>query len=141
MNSHFAIIAQDNDLPLFEAKFPLPVSKEKSADEPEMSQFILHASLDMLERVQWSINQPYLQVIDRYGEWHVSAYIAPCGERFLLLHKIKGGLDDGQVKQFFTECSEIYYRHSINPFFMRNRPIESSSFSNRIYTISRRYFK
>lgn len=57
----------------------------------EINPFIVHASLDVVEDVQWTTNQLYLKVVDNYYGYMISAMCTAGNIRFLLLHKPGGG--------------------------------------------------
>ena len=103
-----------------------------------LHQFIAHASLDMVERMAPTVNGPYLKVVDRYGEWLVSAFIASSGDRLLLLHDARN--EDG-IRQFFAEAHELWTRLSLNPFYTNGAPIESGPFEVKIRLMGKRYLE
>ncbi|KAI5277852.1 TRAPP subunit, partial [Ascosphaera acerosa] len=59
-----------------------------------MNQFMVHASLDVLEEVQWTNGAMYLKHIDTYSpsSCYISAFVTGSGARFLLLHQPHTGL-------------------------------------------------
>jgi hypothetical protein len=70
----------------------------------------------MVDELRWSpttsstaSSSPYLKVVDRYGEWLVSAYLCPSGERLMLLHDVKS---EDAIKQFLFEASEYLMKAS-----------------------------
>lgn len=72
----------------------------------------------MVDELRWaspagSSSSPYLKVVDRYGEWLVSAYLCPSGERLMLLHDVKS---EDAIKQFLFEASEYLMKaiHVLN---------------------------
>ncbi|KAI5302321.1 hypothetical protein KEM56_000800, partial [Ascosphaera pollenicola] len=54
-----------------------------------MNQFMIHASLDILEELQWTNGAMYLKNIDSYSpsSCYISAFLTGSGARFLLLHQ------------------------------------------------------
>ena len=68
-----------------------------------ISQFTLHASLDMVDLAVWSSPSTYLKVVDRHNEQLVSAYVTPGGARFLVLHDARN--EDG-IRAFCTEVDD-----------------------------------
>jgi trafficking protein particle complex subunit 2 len=101
MNSYFVIVSP-LDAPLYECEYG-PLLKEKT-DAKHLNQFILHASLDILDEQITTTQQNYLKIIDKFNEWFVSAYITVSGTRLLLLHDLQNV--DG--------VREVYRRYAIS---------------------------
>lgn len=60
----FMIVSKD-DYPVFE----LPIDNlVKRKDYVQLHDFIMHASLDMIDQMQWSTNNMYLKTVDRFNE-------------------------------------------------------------------------
>jgi hypothetical protein len=134
MNAYFAIVARD-DRPLFEAEFFRPDYLTKLENERYLHQFIAHAALDMVDAVMWNSNNAYLKVVDRYGDWLVSAYLAATGARFLLLHDVRA---EEPIRSFFAEAHELYTKYTLNPFYEPDAPISSGSFEVKIRLYAKR---
>lgn len=92
----------------------------------------------MVEQIMPSLNSHYLKVVDRYGEWLVSAFIASSGDRFLLLHDVRN--EDG-IRQFFTEAHELWTRFSLNPFYRSGELVDSGPFEVKVRLIGKRYLE
>ena len=77
----FTIVGKSE--PLFEAELIPPSSGSQPAATTDelayLHQFVLHASLDMVQSSMWSNNSNFLRVIDRFNTLLVSAYITPGG--------------------------------------------------------------
>ena len=56
----------------------------------------------------------FLRVVDRFNSLLVSAFITPGGTVMLLLHN--GRAPEESVRSFFTEASELFAKHIMNPF-------------------------
>ncbi|OKL61488.1 hypothetical protein UA08_03632 [Talaromyces atroroseus] len=95
MSYYFTIISP-TDVPLFNltfgtskaggdgiARFRFPESAQY------MNQFIVHASLDIVEETQWTNGALYLKHVDTYPPTasFISAFLTPSGTRFILLHQ------------------------------------------------------
>lgn len=105
-------------------------------NERTLHQFIAHAALDMVDVTMWNNAASYLKVIDRYGEWMVSVYLASSGERFLLLHDIR---NEDSIKQFFLEAHELFIKYTLNPFYSRNSPILAGPFEVKIRLLAKKF--
>ncbi|MCJ1240752.1 TRAPP subunit [Varicellaria rhodocarpa] len=90
MSYYFCIIGT-KDNPLFElefgtfkqggdgvARFP--------AEARRLNPFIVHASLDVVEEIQWLNSQMYLKRVDHFASSHVSCFLTPTSTKFMLLH-------------------------------------------------------
>ncbi|CAF9927028.1 MAG: hypothetical protein GOMPHAMPRED_004296 [Gomphillus americanus] len=90
MSYYFCIIGS-RDNPLFELEFG--TSKQGGdgiarfpPEARQLNPFVLHASLDVVEEVQWINPQMYLKRIDHFGSSQVSCFLTPTSTKFLLLH-------------------------------------------------------
>ncbi|KAI3662008.1 hypothetical protein MP638_005456 [Amoeboaphelidium occidentale] len=115
---------------------------QTGGDYRHLNQFIVHASLDVMDSLQFSTaagNSCYLRVIDKFNEFNISGYVTLSGVRFMLLHEF--GPDDS-VKSFFQECHELYIKLLMNPFYdcsveaFRHNPV----FDNRVKGLVKKYF-
>ncbi|KAI4106950.1 MAG: hypothetical protein L6R37_001949 [Teloschistes peruensis] len=89
--SYYFCIVNTRDQPTFELEFG--TSKQGGDGVPRFTQearnlnpFIMHASLDYVDELQWHTNQMYLKRIDHFASSHISAFLTPISTRFLLLH-------------------------------------------------------
>ncbi|MCJ1290522.1 TRAPP subunit [Xylographa carneopallida] len=90
MSYYFCIIGT-KDNPLFELEFG--TSKQGGdgiarfpTEARQLNPFIVHASLDIVEEVQWLNSQMYLKRVDHYASSHVSCFLTPTSVKFMLLH-------------------------------------------------------
>jgi hypothetical protein len=110
-----------------------PTQREELA---RAAQFILHASLDMVDMNMWATPSTYLKVVDRHSEQLVSAYVTPGGLRFLVLHETRN--EEG-IRAFATEVHELYAKLALNPFYTPGTRIESKDFDARVRACARRH--
>ncbi|KAI9819074.1 MAG: TRAPP subunit [Phylliscum demangeonii] len=94
MSYYFTIIGT-KDNPLFEYEFGTSKAggdgQARFAEQARhMNQFIVHASLDIVEEVQWASGNMYLKCIDRFYNNHVSCFLTGGNIKFLLLHAPTG---------------------------------------------------
>ncbi|GAA6028235.1 hypothetical protein JCM8097_006931 [Rhodosporidiobolus ruineniae] len=99
-------------------------------------QLVAHASLDVVEDVQWTNGGMYLKSIDKFQEWTVSAWLTPGGVKIILLHELKN--DDG-IRLFFQEVWETYVKTLLNPFHELNAPIRNQAFDARIKASAKKH--
>ncbi|RAH50056.1 TRAPP subunit TRS20 [Aspergillus brunneoviolaceus CBS 621.78] len=94
--SYYFTILSPTDVPLFNIAFGTSksggdgIARFRFPDTAQyMNQFIIHSSLDMVEEAQWMNGNMYLKHIDTYppASAYISAFLAPSGARFLLLHQ------------------------------------------------------
>ncbi|KAL1875913.1 hypothetical protein VTK73DRAFT_9768 [Phialemonium thermophilum] len=90
--SYYFVIVGTQDNPLFEYEFG--TSKQGgdgfahfAEQTKHLNQFILHASLDIVEEVQWTNSQMYLKVVDKFFNSYVSCFMTGGNVKFLLLHQ------------------------------------------------------
>ncbi|SCV72111.1 BQ2448_4805 [Microbotryum intermedium] len=99
-------------------------------------QLVAHASLDVVEDVQWTNGAMYLKSIDKFQEWTISVWITPGGVKLILLHEVKN--DDG-IRLFFQETWENYVKTLLNPFHELNSPISSPIFDARVKASAKKH--
>ncbi|KDE09223.1 hypothetical protein MVLG_00544 [Microbotryum lychnidis-dioicae p1A1 Lamole] len=99
-------------------------------------QLVAHASLDVVEDVQWTNGAMYLKSIDKFQEWTISVWITPGGVKLILLHEVKN--DDG-IRLFFQETWENYVKTLLNPFHELNSPINSPVFDARVKASAKKH--
>ncbi|PGH13090.1 hypothetical protein AJ80_06462 [Polytolypa hystricis UAMH7299] len=94
--SYYFTILSPTDVPLFSVAFGTSkaggygVARFRYPDTARyMNQFIVHASLDIVEELQWTNGAMYLKHIDTYppNSAYISAFLTGSGARFLLLHQ------------------------------------------------------
>lgn len=156
MNRIYFVIVGDRGQPVFElelyARDSTPVaamssssaspdSDVKQDDYRNLSQFIAHAALDLVDAHQCVSPQMYLKNVDRFNEWSVSAFLAASGTRFVLLHPLRDEQrkDDAEmIRSFFMAVYECYIKLIMNPLYDPTTPIRSASFRERCAQIARR---
>ena len=132
---YLAIVAK-GDVVIYEAKLPSPPGG-KSQPENQL-QFIVHQALDSLDHKAWSGSSMFLKESDRFNSMPVSAFITAGHIKFMLLHQ--SNLDENSIRQFFQELYLIYIKVAMNPFYLKNTPIESRAFSERVFQAARNHF-
>ncbi|KAI5299110.1 TRAPP subunit [Ascosphaera pollenicola] len=94
--SYYFTILSPTDAPLFSLAFGTSkaggdgIARFRFPDSSRyMNQFMIHASLDILEEIQWTNGALYLKTIDSYSpsSCYISAFLTGSGARFLLLHQ------------------------------------------------------
>eukprot|EP01099_Mayorella_cantabrigiensis_P003094 TRINITY_DN2415_c0_g2_i1.p1 TRINITY_DN2415_c0_g2~~TRINITY_DN2415_c0_g2_i1.p1 ORF type:complete len:147 (+),score=37.19 TRINITY_DN2415_c0_g2_i1:31-441(+) len=131
-SAYLFMIVTKNDNPIYEVEF-MPNPKKENG---HLSQFILHASLDVIEEIVWKNNSTYLKVVDKYNEPLISALVTAGHTKFLLLHDNKN--EDG-IKSFFYEVYELYVKILMNPFYNVTSPISSHTFDSKVKQLARKY--
>ena len=114
-----------------------PLYSLKLSSAAADAEYLLHASLDLVDLAMWSSPGTFLKVVDRHAEQLVSAYVTPGGARLLVLHDARA--DEG-VRAFCAEVHEVYTRLLLNPFYAPGARIESAAFDARVRQLARRYF-
>ncbi|KAL0479739.1 trafficking protein particle complex subunit 2 [Acrasis kona] len=132
--AYFVIVGKE-DCPLYELEFTAQGRKE---DQSQLKQFILHASLDVVEELQWGSKELFLKSVDKFNNFSISAYLTAGYVRFLILFDGERKSDDS-IKQFFTEVHELWVKIQLNPFYELNATIDSPSFESKIKQLVNRY--
>mmetsp|Transcript_15880 Transcript_15880/g.36757 ORF Transcript_15880/g.36757 Transcript_15880/m.36757 type:complete len:142 (+) Transcript_15880:121-546(+) len=122
--------------PLYEAE----IHKRGTAGKPDgsvarQSYFVVHSSLDLVDKATWTSQNMYLKVIDKVNQQYVSVFLTAGNIKFLLLHPGKGEME---IKNFFYEVHDFYIKLSMNPFYRYDTPITSKEFDKRVRVVARR---
>lgn len=134
MGYWYFVIVGKADNPIYEVE----LTPQRKDDQSQLRQFILHASLDMIDEIQWTTNALHLKTIDKFNDFHISGYVTPGYMKLLLLHDEKN--DDG-VRNFFSEVHETFIKVIMNPFYEQNGLIESKNFDTKVKAVAKKYLQ
>jgi trafficking protein particle complex subunit 2 len=169
--SYYFVIISPTDSPLFELTFGTSkaggdgAARFRSGETSRyMNQFIVHASLDVVEEVQWLSSNMWLKVIDSYAPTtsHISCFLTGSNVRFLLLHQPMATptgagsrastisstsiphnptspQTEEAIRQFMTEVFELWLKTSMNPFYRSGNQITSPVFKQRVTAAGRKW--
>ena len=112
----FVIVGRNE--PLFEAEIDTSHSSstagganQQQSSKNELAKrqnyFVLHSSLDMVEKHAWTTNNMYLRVIDNVNKQQISTFLTAANVKFMLLHERKG---EEVIKNFFNEVYGYYVK-------------------------------
>ncbi|RPA75513.1 Sedlin [Ascobolus immersus RN42] len=141
MSSFYFVILGTKDNPLYEAEFGTfkqggdGVSRFRE-EQRHMNQFIAHASLDIVEEIQWNNQSMYLKVVDKFYGVLVSCFLTAGNIKFLLLHEVKS---EDAIRNFFTDVYDLYTKTLMNPFYSVNQTITSPIFDQRVKQVAKKY--
>mmetsp|Transcript_24562 Transcript_24562/g.52314 ORF Transcript_24562/g.52314 Transcript_24562/m.52314 type:complete len:140 (+) Transcript_24562:105-524(+) len=122
--------------PLYEAEIhKRGTTGNTDASVARQSYFVVHSSLDLLDKATWVSQNMYLKVIDKVNQQYVSVFLTAGNVKFLLLHPGKGEIE---IKNFFHEIHDVYVKLSMNPFYRYDTPISSKEFDSRVRSAARR---
>ncbi|SCW01142.1 LAFE_0D06018g1_1 [Lachancea fermentati] len=167
MPCYFAIIGS-RDNPIYEAEFTSPHLNSFPSELKELNPFILHASLDIIEDLQWQSNPQsgvgtntsggflrsrhsnnndncYLSKIDHFYGLAITGYLSYGNMKFVMIHSNSAGnggttqIDDPQVRAFYQEVHELYVKALLNPFYKLNDPITSPVFDSKVRSLAKKY--
>eukprot|EP00126_Sphaerothecum_destruens_P009281 Sdes_comp20479_c0_seq1m14802 len=135
-NCYFIIVGS-HDNPIFEIDFTNNRAESTSKeDHRHLSQFILHAALDIVEETMWTTNSMYLKVVDKFNEWFISSFVTAGHVKFMLLHDVR---NEEAIKSFFNEVHELYIKHILNTFYQPGGFIKSTVFTTKVKNLARKY--
>lgn len=131
----FVIVGKNE--PMYEAEFhKLPGATVSIDSATRQNYFVLHSSLDLVEKSAWNTPHMYLRVVDKVNHQQVSTFLTAGNIKFMLLH---GGRTEDSIKNFFQDVYELYVKLSMNPFYKYDTPITSKTFDTRVRAVARRY--
>lgn len=136
--NYFFVIVGKSDNPLFELEHSTK-SGSQAMDNKYLSQFIAHASLDLVDEHLSTNNLMYLKNVDKFNDNHVHAFVgASTLVRFLLLHDVNK-IDENAVKQFFVDIYELYCKFELNPLYEHHTPIKSAVFEKKALSLLKKH--
>lgn len=136
-NYYFVIVGQ-HDNPIYELEYSTKAEKP-TQDHKYLTQFIAHASLDLVDEYIWTTPNMYLKCVDKFNEWYVNGFVGATSRvKMLLLHDA-ARLDDNNIKSMFTEMYELYCKQSLNPLYQHHSPIRSIVFDKKAHVIAKKY--
>jgi hypothetical protein len=129
----FVIVGKNE--PLYEAEFHKSGTAGSSDSVTRQNYFVLHSSLDLVDKAAWTTNSMYLKVVDKVRcklctllnqeDWRfqnsfvrfdlqvnqqqVSTFLTAGHIKFMLLH---GGKSEDTIRNFFNEVYELYVKVS-----------------------------
>ncbi|KAK8793385.1 hypothetical protein WA158_004744 [Blastocystis sp. Blastoise] len=137
MSKPIRFVIVGDEMPLISVG--LASDNDKGADiSPHLSEFLIHASLDMISDAEDNTPTNYLGIIDKVNNLCVSAFITPGNRKFMLLHKDPS---DDSIRLFFNEVYDYYVRAIMNPFYKHNGLIHSVEFERKIREIADKYLR
>jgi hypothetical protein len=77
MSSTYFVIVGKEDSPLYELEFSTSSSRPTKEDNESqtLKQFILHASLDVVEELQWKDQSLFMKNIDKFNDYTISCFV------------------------------------------------------------------
>ncbi|KAA0183585.1 Trafficking protein particle complex subunit [Fasciolopsis buskii] len=135
---YYFVIVGHNDEALFEFDYcALGKTNEKAEEYRYLNQYVAHAALDVIDDQMWLTTNTFLKTVDKFNEWIVSAFVTPGKLRFVLLHDEQ---NENRIRNFFQDVYEAYVKLALNPFFDRQQPICSSSFTKKVERLASKQF-
>ncbi|KAJ0989869.1 hypothetical protein J5N97_008225 [Dioscorea zingiberensis] len=129
------IIVSRNDIPIYEAEVGSAMKKEEAAHQ---HQFILHAALDIVQDLAWTMSAMFLKAMDRFNDLVVSVYVT-AGHILPILMLLHDSRNEDGIKSFFQEVHELYIKILLNPLYLPGSRITSSHFDTKVRALARKY--
>jgi hypothetical protein len=130
----FLIVGKNE--PLYEAEIHKRGATGNSDAVARQSYFVVHSSLDLVEKAAWATQNMYLRVVDKVKQQQVSSFLTAGNIKFVLLH---AGRSEDSIRNFFYEVHELYVKLAMNPFYQIDTAITSKEFDRRVRAVARRY--
>lgn len=103
----------------------------------ELTSYIVHASLDVVDEIQWNTPALYLKEVDKFYGYVISAFVTPGNVRLLLLHDSN---NEEAIRHFFLDAWDAYVKALLSPFYKPGDPIDSPHFDTKIRQLTRKHF-
>ena len=103
-----------------------------------ISPFILYTALEPIENQLWLTDKFYLNVVDRFYSYLVSAFVTAGNIKFLLLHDKKN--IEQPIQHFFVEVYDLYVKALLTPFYTVNDKISSPAFDQKVRALAQEHF-
>lgn len=139
--SYFLAIVGKDDRPLYELEFgsTRPSGDAQSHFPPsirDLTPYIVHASLDVVDEVQWTTPNLFLRGVDKFYGYTISAFVTPGNVRLLLLHLSK---NEESIRQFFMDVWDAYVKTLLSPFYKEGDPIDNPYFDQKVKLMAKRH--
>lgn len=141
--SYYFTILGSNDAPLYE----LDIGSYKQSqgggivafpvEIDQLKQFIVNASLDILQDTQFKTNQIFFKNLDSFYGYSILAFLTQGNAKFLILTNTK--VNDESIRQFFIELNELFVKKILSPFYKINSPITDTQFDLRVRLLAKKY--
>ena len=83
------MIVSRDDFPLYDKKIESLVKTSLAKSKSDLYEFIINASLDSVDQMQWSTSAMYLKTVDRYNDClSVNCLVTPANARLMILHEL-----------------------------------------------------
>eukprot|EP00434_Breviolum_minutum_P002360 symbB.v1.2.002085.t1/scaffold109.1/size325261/3 len=129
------IIVNKDDVPIYEADLSTEGLRE---DSPHLDQFVVHAALDLVDEMVWSTSSMFLRVVDKFNDFHVSAYCTAGHVRMMLLHKHR---NEEAIRAFFADVHDLFLKAMLSPFQTPDTRIQSPIFDQKVRAAGQKHFR
>ncbi|KAG4303346.1 hypothetical protein PCANB_000326 [Pneumocystis canis] len=139
--SYLLVIVGTKDNPLFQTEFGTykaggdGVARFRE-EIRHRNQFIIHATLDLVEEIQWVSHTMHMKSLDTFHQATISTFLTAGNIKFMLLHEIRN--EEG-IRHFFQEVYDLYTKCLMNPFYEVDMPITSFIFEQKVKSIAKKY--
>eukprot|EP00927_Polykrikos_kofoidii_P036427 TRINITY_DN30757_c0_g1_i2.p1 TRINITY_DN30757_c0_g1~~TRINITY_DN30757_c0_g1_i2.p1 ORF type:complete len:163 (+),score=25.50 TRINITY_DN30757_c0_g1_i2:32-490(+) len=130
------VIVGKGDSLLYEADLSTKGARE---DSPHLGQFVIHAALDLVDEIVPTTSSMFLRVVDKFNDFHVSAFATAGHSRFMLLHKTR---NEEAIRAFFAELHDLYLKAIMSPFCKPGlQRLESPTFDMKVRAAAQKHFR
>ncbi|CAL1159766.1 unnamed protein product [Cladocopium goreaui] len=129
------IIVGKDDVPIYEADLSTEGLRE---DSPHLDQFVVRAALDLVDEMVWNTSSMFLRVVDKFNDFHVSAYCTAGHVRMMLLHKHR---NEEAIRAFFADVHDLFLKAMLSPFQTPNMRIQSPLFDQKVRAAGQKHFR
>lgn len=123
---YFCIVTRDDGL-IYDKDIDLADKIRVNA----IAQFVVHASLDMVDIKSDLCSDMFLGKVDEFGAYHISAFVTATRTRFLLLFD-PSLLSENAISAFFNGARTLFAKARQNPFYADGEVLASDWFDAEI---------
>lgn len=139
--SYYLALLSRQDKPIYELKFGS--SRQGGDGQPhfdkamdDLTPFVVHAALDVVDDVQWTTPAMYLKTVDNFYSYMISAFVTAGNIRFMLVHETK---NEESIRQFFSDVYDLYVKTLMSPFYRVTDKIQSPAFDAKVRALAKKY--
>ena len=139
--SYYFVVVGLQDTPLYELEFGTSRQGGDGSSHfdkwvSDIAPYVSHASLDLVDEMQWTTTGLYFKALDDFYGYTISAFMTGGCTRFVIMHDTR---NEEAIRQFFWDVYDMYVKMLMSPFRRLGDPIETPAFDSRVRALAKKY--